>query len=103
MDVTRWGDGVAADGSHFAQGPVRLIHVVLTRDDKQVRDPTMAVRVDEIHYPAINLLLGRKCDEKIHHFECHTPGQWRQCEIRQNAAPRHHNRTPLDVAIVKGV
>src|SRR5215471_21263566 len=65
MDVPRWGDRVAPDGSHFAQGPVWLINVVLTRDDEEVRYPAMAVRVDEIHHLAIDLLLGRKFDEKI--------------------------------------
>ena len=66
MDVTRWGDGVAVYGSHFAQGPVRLIHVVLTRDDEQVRHPTRAVCVDEMHHSAIDLLLGRKFDKKVY-------------------------------------
>ena len=62
MDVTRRGDGVAAHSSHFAKGTVRLINVVLTRYDEQVSNPTVAMRVDEIHNTAIYLLLGRKFD-----------------------------------------
>src|SRR5437016_2172665 len=103
MDVTRWGDGVAAHWSHFAQGAVRLIHVVLTRDDEQVRHPTMAMRVDAIHHPATDLFFGRKFDEKIHHSAFRAPSQWREYEVRRHAAPRHLDRASRDVAIIEGV